>query len=134
MYGLIEIFWRGDTHISMFLVGGLCFFIIGNLDEHGYKPCLIVQASLSCAVITAAELFSGIIVNMLLGLDVWDYSMLPYNVLGQICLPFSVLWLMLSVPAIYLEDALRLLLFGEPMKSFSIFPALIKKRPANTAR
>ena len=99
-YGLIELMWRGGTHISMFFAGGICFFIIGSLDEFEYKPSLWTQAVLSGALITAVEFLSGLLVNLLLGLDVWDYSGLPMNLMGQICLPFSALWVLLSVPAI----------------------------------
>ena len=123
-YGLIELMWRGGTHISMFFAGGICFFIIVSLDEFEYKPSLWTQAVLSGALITAVEFLSGLLVNLLLGLDVWDYSGLPMNVMGQICLPFSALWVLLSVPAIYLEDYLRHVLFLEPMKKQRLLPAI----------
>ena len=123
-YGMIELMWRGGTHISMFFAGGICFFIIGSLDEFEYKPSLWTQAVLSGALITAVEFLSGLLVNLLLGLDVWDYSGLPMNVMGQICLPFSALWVLLSVPAIYLEDYLRHVLFLEPMKKQRLLPAI----------
>lgn len=119
-YGLVEIIWRGSTHISMFLVGGLCFWLIGSIDEHGAVPPLAYQSALSCLIITSVEFTSGVFINIVLGLGVWDYSALPYNVLGQICLPFCALWLFLSVPAIYFEDFLRAALFGEEMKRFGV--------------
>ncbi|MCD7889138.1 MAG: putative ABC transporter permease [Oscillospiraceae bacterium] len=112
-YGLLEIIWRGYTHISMFVVGGLCLVIIGSMDEGGEAPCLLWQACLSSLTITVMEFTSGVIVNLVMGLEVWDYSSLPFNIMGQICLPYSVLWLMLSIPAIYYEDILRHFLFGE---------------------
>ncbi len=112
-YGLLEIIWRGYTHISMFVVGGLCLTIIGSMDEGEHLPCLLWQAVLSSLTITVMEFTSGVIVNLVMGLEVWDYSSLPLNIMGQICLPYSVLWLMLSIPAIYYEDILRHYLFGE---------------------
>lgn len=129
-YGIVEILWRGSTHISMFIVGGLCFYIIGQLDEHRHSFCLIGQAAISSLVITAIEFSSGVIINIALDLNVWDYSRLPMNVLGQICLPFSILWLLLSVPAIYFEDFLRHCLFGEPMKKISLLPRLKSRSTA----
>lgn len=128
-YGIAELLWRGSTHISMFLVGGLCFFIIGQLDEHNTSLCLISQAIISCFVITALEFSSGVLINIVLKLNVWDYSKLPMNIWGQICLPFSALWLLLSVPAIYFEDFLRFCLFKEPMKRISLLPK-VKSRSA----
>ncbi len=120
-YGLVEIAWRGSTHISMFAVGGLCFWLIGSIDEHGSVPPLIYQSVLSCLIITSVEFTSGVFINIVMGLGVWDYSGLPHNLLGQICLPFSALWLLLSVPAIYFEDLLRAALFGGKMKKISLF-------------
>lgn len=121
-YGLVEIAWRGATHISMFVVGGLCFLIIGSLDEHGMSMSLLTQSVLSAAIITSAELISGIIINIVMELNVWDYSALPLNLMGQICLPFTILWMIISVPAIYLEDAVRLFIFGEKMKRIPLIP------------
>lgn len=121
-YGLLEIIWRGYTHISMFVVGGLCLMIIGSMDEGESSPCLLWQACLGSLTITAMEFTSGVIVNLVLKLDVWDYSMLPLNVMGQICLPYSVLWLVLSVPAIYYGDVLRHFLFGEVIPHHRFLP------------
>ena len=120
-YGLVEIAWRSSTHISMFFVGGICFWLIGSIDEHGSVPSLIYQSVLSCLIVTSVEFTSGVFINIVLGLGVWDYSALPFNVLGQVCLPFSALWLLLSVPAIYFEDFLRAKLFGEKMKQIDLF-------------
>ena len=38
---------------------------------------------------------------------------MPFNLLGQICLPFAVAWLALAAVAIVLDDYLRYWLFGE---------------------
>ena len=48
-----------------------------------------------------------------LGLNIWDYSNMPLNLWGQICLPFSCLWFFLSAVAIILDDELRYNIFGE---------------------
>ena len=53
------------------------------------------------------------IVNIILGWNVWDYSNLPGNLLGQICPQFTVLWFFLSAVAVYLDDWIRYLLWGE---------------------
>ncbi len=124
-YGLLEIIWRGYTHISMFVVGGLCLVIIGSIDEGKSSPCLLWQACLGSLTITAMEFTSGVIVNLVMKLDVWDYSMLPFNVMGQICLPYSILWLVLSIPAIYYEDILRHFLFGEKIPHHRLLPVTL---------
>ena len=82
-YVLVELLWRGRSHFSMFLLGGLCFWLIGRLDRRFPVP-LAAQACLGACVITALELVTGLIVNRWLGLGVWDYSSLPMNFLGQI--------------------------------------------------
>ena len=45
--------------------------------------------------------------------DGWDYSDMPFNILGQVCLPFSALWVLLSALAIILDDYLRYWLYHE---------------------
>ena len=121
-YGLVEIIWRGSTHISMFLVGGLCFLLIGSLDEAPKPPSLIYQAAMSSLIITSVEFTSGVYLNIILGLRVWDYSKLPFNIMGQVCLLFSAFWFLISIPAIYFEDFLRCALFGDRMKTIPLLP------------
>lgn len=118
-YVLVELMWRGRSHVSMFLLGGLCFWLIGRLDRRGPVP-LLVQACQGACLVTALELGMGLVVNRWLGLGVWDYSALPCNLLGQICLYYFVLWIPLSAGAVLLEDALRRLLFRTPMPRYTL--------------
>lgn len=129
-YGLVEIAWRGSTHISMFLVGGLCFMLIGSLDEVPDPPPLLWQAAMSSILVTTIEFTSGVFLNIIFDLGVWDYSKMPYNVFGQICLLFSGLWFLLSIPAIYFEDFLRFALFGERMKRLPLLKSKRQREPA----
>ena len=73
------------------------------------------------AIVTALEFATGCIVNLWLGWDVWDYSNLPFNILGQICLPFSLLWVVVSVAAVVLDDWLRYRWFGEDKPHYTLF-------------
>ncbi len=95
----------------MFVVGGLCFWSIGMLDRAAPGLPLLAQMFLGAAVITGLELLSGLLVNVRLGWNVWDYGALPLNYRGQICLPFFLLWIPLSLAAVFADDALRLLFF-----------------------
>lgn len=131
-YGLVEIAWRGSTHISMFLVGGLCFLLIGSLDEAPDPPSLLYQAAMSSLIVTSVEFTSGVYLNIILQLKVWDYSRLPFNIMGQVCLLFSVFWFLISIPAIYFEDFLRCVLFGDRMKAIPLLP--IGRRPTGDSR
>ena len=70
------------------------------------------QMAAGAIIITLLELIAGIIVNIILGWNVWDYSNLPGNLLGQICPQFTVLWFLLSAVAVYLDDWIRWLLWG----------------------
>jgi len=116
-YVLLELLWRGRSHISMFLLGGACFWIIGALDRKRSVP-VAVQACQGAMVVTALEFCTGLVVNRWLGWQVWDYSGLPMNLMGQVCLYYFVLWIPLSGAAVLLEDQLRRLLFGTPVPRY----------------
>ena len=53
---------------------------------------LWLQALASAVLATAVELAAGLVLNLWLGLGVWDYSRLPGDFLGQICPQFFVVW------------------------------------------
>ena len=109
LYYVIEILWRGYSHWTMFLLGGFCFVMIGLINEiFTFHIPLVKQMLISAVIITVAEFMCGCIVNLWLEWGIWDYSELPLNVMGQICLPYSVLWFFLSALAIILDDCLRI--------------------------
>ena len=121
IYMLLEIVARGRTHWTMFIVGGVAFFLIGCINEKYRSMALAKQMIIGSAVITLLEFVCGCIVNLLLGWNVWDYSNMPFNLLGQICLPFSILWFLLSAIAVVLDDWIRHLLWGEEMPRYKLF-------------
>lgn len=115
LYVLIELAVRGRSHWSMFVLGGLCFVCIGALNERCPRNLgLVWQMLLGGAIVTVLELGTGLVVNVWLGWEVWDYSRMPLNLWGQVCLPYSLLWTVLSLGAVFLDDWLRWKLFGEP--------------------
>ena len=121
LYILIELLWRGYTHWTMFLVGGLCFLLIGGLNNwYPWEMSIIQQMAISAVIVTVVEFLSGCIINLWLGWHVWDYSDMPFNVMGQICLLFTVLWFLLSLVAIILDDFLRYILFNEEKPHYKI--------------
>lgn len=115
IYILMELIWRQWSHGSMFLVGGTCFVLIGNIDRFFPQMPLLMQSVLGAFLVTTMELFSGLVINVALGLRVWDYSAMPYNFLGQVCMSYFFLWIFVSAAAVYLDDYLRKRLFGEEM-------------------
>lgn len=121
VYYILEVLWRGYTHWSMGVLGGICFIFVGLLNEiYTWDMALVSQMVVSSLIITISEFICGVIVNLWLGLDVWDYSLLPYNFMGQICLFYSNLWFVLSLPGILLDDYLRYLYFNEEKPKYKI--------------
>lgn len=106
-YGLIEILWRGYTHPSMFVVGGSCGLFIGLINEYTPKMPMIKQMLLGTIIVLVMEFISGCILNLWLELNVWNYSNLPFNILGQVCPQFAFIWFLLSYVVIKLDDYLR---------------------------
>lgn len=100
LYNLIEIIWRGYTHWSMFLVGGLCFQLIGCIHTALRRWGLFLRCVLCSLAVTAVEFASGCLFNLKLQMNVWDYSGFPLNILGQVCLLYTILWGLLSIVAI----------------------------------
>ena len=97
----------------MFLVGGICFLLIGLLPRLLPDAPELVQAVLGACAVTATELVSGLIINDALKLHVWDYSAMPYNFLGQVCMSYFFLWIIVSWLALELHRLLRRKLFGD---------------------
>ena len=108
----IELLWRGYSHWTMFVLGGLCFILIGCINEIiPWNMPLWKQVAIGTAIITSLEFVTGFIFNLWLGWNVWDYSDVPFNILGQICLPYMLLWIPISLAGIILDDYLRYWMF-----------------------
>ena len=97
IYVALELLWRGRSHWTMFCLGGGCFLAIGELGKGLRGVPRPVRAVLGSGVCTLGELVTGLAFNRDFG--IWDYRMLPGNYRGQICLPFSALWVPLSALA-----------------------------------
>ncbi len=102
LYTLIEIAWRGYTHISMAIAGGLCLTGMFCIERRFRNMSLWVKCTLGALLITTVEFIFGCVVNKGMGLDVWDYSGRPFNIMGQICPLFTAVWFIISVPAFFL--------------------------------
>ncbi len=119
LYVGVEMLWRGHSHWTMGIVGGACFVLIGGLNNYlPWEMSLVNQAALGALLVTAVELVTGVVLNLFLGLRIWDYSGMPLNIAGQICLPYTILWFLLSFVCIPLDDELRWRLFGEKKKPY----------------
>lgn len=112
VYYLIEVLWRGHSHITMFFVGGMCFILIGLINELiDWNMLFWYQMIIGDICVLVLEFFSGVLFNIILEMNVWDYSDMPFNILGQICLPFALLWLPVVALAIVVDDWTKYLLF-----------------------
>ena len=105
VYLSLELLYRGRSHGSMFLAGGLCFLLIGQLNRIEPKLPLPLRAVVGAAIVTAVELGTGMLVNR--QYQVWDYRDQPGNFMGQICPVFSVLWIPLSLAAALLFEQME---------------------------
>ncbi|MEH2960059.1 hypothetical protein [Candidatus Merdisoma sp. JLR.KK006] len=114
LYIAPELAWRGHSHWTMFVLGGICFVLIGAINEV-IPWCMPIwkQTLIGTVLITSMEFLTGCIVNLWLGWGIWDYSEFPINVLGQICLLYILLWVPVALAAIVLDDWLRFWMFRE---------------------
>lgn len=114
-YYLLECLSRGYSFFSMIIVGGLAGLCTGILNNtiFNWSTPLILQQFISMIIITLLEFSSGMILNIWLGLKVWDYSNQWGNIYGQICPKFMVFWFFVSLIAIFMDDLIRWKLFGE---------------------
>ena len=102
-YGL-ELLFRNYSHGSMFLLGGLCFWLCGRIGKLFEGEIPFIWQMLLCAItITTLELIVGYLVNIKWQLQIWDYSQMPGNIYGQICIPFTVIWCFLGGIAIIID-------------------------------
>ena len=96
-YGMMEILFRGHTHWTMMITGGACVLTIYMLSGWLMSIPLIMAAATGALIVTTYEFFVGLIVNVRLGWQVWDYSALPGNIMGQICPVFTAAWFLLCL-------------------------------------
>ena len=116
----IELLYRGRSHISMFLAGGVCFLLLGKLETNQPRLPGILRPVAGAGVITMVELAAGVLFNR--DYSVWDYRGIPGNYLGQICPRFFLLWIPLAWAAgrlyVFSQTRLRKLGFGKAQDAF----------------
>ena len=121
VYGFLEVAGRGYTHITMGLLGGISMVAI-HISNDGRREGLnyFLQIGIITLFITSIEFIAGEILNVRLDMNIWDYSDMPLNIDGQICLPFVAIWAVLSAIGIAFDDFLRWKMFGED-RNFDYF-------------
>ena len=114
VYFFIEVLWktlRGRPDAISWTMFLLAIILAIPLERCGaemkWETPLWVQGLVCGTAITAAELAAGLVLNVWLGLGVWDYSGLWGNFLGHVCPQFWLLWCFGSIPSIVILDWLR---------------------------
>ena len=118
IYSLLEIAARGYTHWTMTLLGGIVGMLLYRLHGTAPRHTLLLQALSGAFIITALEMVVGVLDNLVLQWHVWSYREMPWNVYGQICLPFMILFACLCAVGIYLSANILHLLYGEDKPQF----------------
>ncbi len=109
-YGIIEILFRGYTHWSMIITGGTAFVSLYLINKTLSDIPLLIKAFLGMIVITTLEFTVGIIVNKIFHLNVWDYTNIPGNIMGQISLQFSACWYGISLIAFIIFENIHIII------------------------
>lgn len=133
VYYCIEILFRGYSHVSMYILGGFCLVLIGLLNEiYSFNLYIELQVLIGDIVVVALEFITGLVVNVWLKLDVWDYTDMPFNIMGQICLPFALVWIPVIFVAILLDDFIRHEIFYEEQPTYRswIYEKIQKRKAA----
>ena len=99
IYCVIELLYRRRTHPSMFAAGGAALLAADGIRRLKVRHKKLIRSSLCTCAFTLIELAFGLFLNRKLKKKIWDYSKLPFNYKGQICLPFTIAWAALSLPA-----------------------------------
>lgn len=110
-YGFTEILYRGYTHWSMVLTGGAVAFTFYMMVPFLSTMNVFAAAFLGAVIITFYEFSMGVVVNLWFQMDVWDYSALPGNIMGQICPKYSAYWFLICLAFFSLIKYNRIIFF-----------------------
>ena len=120
-YYSFEVLFRGFSHWTMFVLGGVCMMFFGWQGQiFGWDEPLWIQILRCTIFVTASEFLTGMIVNQWLGWNVWDYSDQPFQLFGQICLPFTVIFSGLCAVGILVSGYLLHWIFGEEKPKYHV--------------
>ena len=105
----------------MFLLGGICLVFFAQQGIWtGWSAPLWKQVIWCAIFVTSCEFITGIFVNKIMHWNVWDYTDQPFQVMGQICLPFTIIFSGLCAVGILLSGYLLHFLYGEKMPEFHV--------------
>lgn len=106
-YTLLEMLWRGHSHWSMAIAGGISLVTLFKVFEKLRNAPVYFKSIVGGGIITAIEFVFGAIFNLWLGMRIWDYSEVGGNILGQICPVYTILWCIVCIPVSFAEKHMR---------------------------
>lgn len=124
IYTAIEIAYRGYSHISMFILAGIVSILIALMNDifYSFETDYIIQVLTAAMIATIGEGFTGLIVNFLLKLNVWDYSGLPGNFFfGQCNIFYCMAWILICAISIPVLDIIEYEMFNGEKPYYKIF-------------
>ena len=125
-YATVEVIWREHSSWTMVVLGGLLFILIGLLNQiWSWDFDLVWQVLIGDLIALIGEFVTGCIVNLRLGWNIWSYEDMPYNLFGQICPQFALLWIPLVLLAIILDDWIRWKFYHERKPKYKVFGKVI---------
>lgn len=127
VYITIEVCWRGYSSIVMGIVGGLILLYLDSINQRiSWDIDLMTYGTLGSVVATGFELLIGEGIKLLGLKPIWDYSNLPFNFDGVICLSFSIAWFFVSIGGVFIADAINYYVFEElPVPYYKLFGEIV---------
>ena len=129
LYFAIECAFKGHlSHWSMAILGGTAMLVCSWCNNlFSFDMPLLAQMTVCSGVITLLEFVAGLVLNIWLGLGIWNYSNLHFQFMGQISLLFSGVWFLLSLVGIVISDYIEYSWFGiEPRPYYKVFGFVIQ--------
>ena len=99
-------------------IGVVC--VVQALEPYIHN--VFILYAMSVVLTTVLEFATGVLLEKIFHHRWWDYSGMPFNIMGQICLPYSLLWIIVACIAIVADDRLRWIFFNEPKVTYHLFP------------
>ncbi|MBQ8858536.1 MAG: hypothetical protein IJ012_01935 [Clostridia bacterium] len=107
LYPSLEVLWRGYSHYSMALAGGVACLLLYGLSALYPSLSRVARAAIGGGLILLVEFTFGVVFNIFLGMGVWDYTGKPFAILGQVCPTYALLWCALGYLFAALFDRVR---------------------------
>lgn len=105
----------GTSSIWMGAVGGALGVLLGELSPGGSilppSSLYALRVLVGGTAINLIELVAGLILNKALNLGIWDYSVYPLNIAGQVCAHHAVIWYLFTPFVFWLDDVMRFYLY-----------------------